>query len=135
MKNSNYTCHALYLRHVPYLRNIIVCDNDFRYTCEKWWYFCMFFCHFFYNWVVSGVKGQKITQNDKIFCLLHFMSQEPYISLLLIMHLCKMMMYPGLLLVFSKFWFSRGQKMVKSEKKFSLLHTISQEAHIRWLWF
>ena len=38
--------------------------------------------HFFKNlffWVVNGVKGQKMAQNDKKNCLLHFISQEPYI--------------------------------------------------------
>ena len=40
---------------------------------------------------VGGVKGQKMTQDDKKFCLLHFISQEPYIMWLSFMiHLCKM---------------------------------------------
>ena len=30
-------------------------------------------------WVVNGVKGQKMAQNEKKLCLLHPISQEPYI--------------------------------------------------------
>ena len=30
-------------------------------------------------WVVRGLKGQKTVQNDKNFCLLHLIFQEPYI--------------------------------------------------------
>ena len=30
-------------------------------------------------WVVSGVKGQRMVQNDKTFCLSHFISQGPCI--------------------------------------------------------
>ena len=30
-------------------------------------------------WVVSGVKGQRMVQNDKKFCLSHFISQGPCI--------------------------------------------------------
>ena len=30
-------------------------------------------------WVVRGLKGQKMTQSDKKFCLSHSVSQEPYI--------------------------------------------------------
>ena len=40
------------------------------------------FFHFFkilIFWAVRGVKGQKTAQNDKKFCLSHFISQEPYI--------------------------------------------------------
>ena len=40
------------------------------------------FFHFFkilISWVVSGVKEQRMLQNDKKLCLLYFISQEPYI--------------------------------------------------------
>ena len=30
-------------------------------------------------WVVIGVKGQRMVQNDKTFCLPHFISQGPCI--------------------------------------------------------
>ena len=43
------------------------------------------FRHFFHfwkkkiSWVVRGLKGQKMVQNEKKFCQLRFISQEPYI--------------------------------------------------------
>ena len=37
MKNNNYMCH------VSYLRNSIAYDQDFLYTCVKWWYLQVFF--------------------------------------------------------------------------------------------
>ena len=33
--------------------------------------------------VVRGLKGQKLTQNDKKFCLSHSISQEPYLKILI----------------------------------------------------
>ena len=39
-KKKNYICH------VPYLRNSIVYDHDFWYTCVKWWYLLMIFSFF-----------------------------------------------------------------------------------------
>ena len=42
----------------------------------------MFFFHFFkilIFWVVREFKGQKMIQNDKTFCPLHSISEEPYI--------------------------------------------------------
>ena len=75
MKNKNYICH------MPYLRNSIAYNHDFWNTCAKWWCLRGFF-HFFkilIFWVVSGVKVQKMAQNDKKLCLLHSISQEAYI--------------------------------------------------------
>ena len=44
--------------------------------------------------------------NDKKFCLLHSISQEPYIIWLSFMvHMCKMIISPGLVFIFSKFSF------------------------------
>ena len=85
----------------------------------------MIFFHFFKILIfqaVKGVKGQKMLQNDKKFCLSHSISQEPYIIWLSFMvHMCKMIISPGVLLSFSKFWFSglsevKGQKLAQNEK-------------------
>ena len=47
-------------------------------------------------WVHRGVKGQKMVQNDKKFCLLHSISQEPYIIWLSFMvQMYKMIISPG----------------------------------------
>ena len=69
--------------------------------------------HFFYFFkilifqVVWGIKGLKMIQNDKKFCLTCSMSQEPYIIWLSCMvHMCKMIISPVGFIIFSKFWLS-----------------------------
>ena len=55
----------------------------------------------------------------KEFCLVHFISQEPYtVWLSFMVHLCKMMISPGVSFIFSKFWFSwlLGGRSVKGKK-------------------
>ena len=68
-----------------------------------------FFLHFFQIFIFgvnSGVKGQKVTQNNKKLCLLHSISQEAYIWSWFLMHMCKKMTSPDTFFIFSKFWFS-----------------------------
>ena len=91
-------------------------------------------------WVIRGVKGQKMTQNDKKFCQAHLVSQEPYIIWLSFMvNMCEMIISPVGFFSFSKFWFFgvvRGvkcKKQSKMTKMFCLLHSISQEPCIIWL--
>ena len=83
-----------------------------------------FFFFFSKFWFLGyrGVKGQKTVQNVKKFCLLHSISQEPYVIWLSYMvHICKMIISSGVFIVFSKFWFSgsirgiKGQKMVQND--------------------
>ena len=79
----------------------------------------------------QGVKGQKMTRNDKKFCLLHLIFQESYIMWSsLMVQMCKRVIYPGIFLIFSKLWFFgiiregggrvKGQKMVQNDKIVSL---------------
>ena len=42
-------------------------------------FFFSFFLYIFIFWAVRGSKRAKMAQNDKKLCLLHFLSQEPYI--------------------------------------------------------
>ena len=97
MKNENYVHHA------PYLRNSVAYNYDFWYTCVKWWYLQAFFI-FLKNliyWVVSGVKGQNMAQNDKKLCLLCLISQEPCIIWSSFMvHICKKIISPGVFYIF-----------------------------------
>ena len=85
---------------------------------------------------------QKTVQNDKKFCLLHSISEEPYIIWLLFMFL-KLFM-----LCFFSYFFHfcehfdflgpygvKGQKMVQNDKKLCLSRSISQEPYIIWLSF
>ena len=122
MKNKNYICH------MPYLRNSIAYNHDFWNTCAKWWCLRGFF-HFFkilIFWVVSGVKVQKMAQNDKKLCLLHSISQEAYIIWLwFLVHLWNDDIFRYFFSFFQVviFWDIsgvKGQKMTQNGKKFCL---------------
>ena len=66
------------------------------------------FFHFFKILIFqvdNGVKGQKIAQNDKKFCLSYLVSQKPYIIWLsFVVHKCKMIS-PGIFSFFQNFEF------------------------------
>ena len=86
------------------------------------WAFSIF-SKFWFGGLLGCVKGQKIAQNDKTFCLLCSISQEQYIMWLsFVVHKCKMIS-PGIFYItFSKFWFgllwgSKGEKWPKMLKK------------------
>ena len=75
-------------------------------------------------------------QNDKIFCPLHSISQEPYIIWLsFLVHICKMIMSSDFFFHFFKiliFWVHRGvkgQKTVQNNKKFSVTLHLSGTIH------
>ena len=77
--------------------------------------------------LLGGKKSKKTVQNDKKFCLSHFLSQEPsVIWLSFIVHVCKMIIYPGIVFIFSKFWFFRlsGGKKAKKGPKWPKILTI-----------
>ena len=81
-------------------------------------------------WVVREAKGQKMVQNDKKLCLLRSISQEPYLMWLSFMvHMCKMIIPPGVFFIFSKFWFfglswkEKGKKQSRITKN-SVRHTL-----------
>ena len=82
-----------------------------------------------------------MVQNDKKFCLLCSISQEPYIIWLSFMvQMCKMIISPGVFFNFKIliFWVAmglKGQKMAQNDKKFCLSHSVSQEPYFIWLWF
>ena len=54
------------VRCTPYLRNRISYDLHLWYTCFR------------YHWG-GMIKGQKMAQNDRKFCLSYSLSQEPHI--------------------------------------------------------
>ena len=112
MKKSNN-----YIHHAQYLRNSIAYDISRH------------FFHFFrilIFWVVSGVKRQKMVQNEKKICLSRSISQEPYIIWFLFMiHMCKMMISSGLffkILIFRVVRRVRRQKMAPNDKKLYCLY-------------
>ena len=70
--------------------------------------------------VVSGLKGQKLAQNDKKFCLSHSVSQEPFIIWLwFLVHMYKMMILPAIFFIFQNFdfWGFYGGKSAKAVLK------------------
>ena len=88
------------IHHMIVIYGILVWNNDIS----------RHFFHFFkilIFWVVKGLKGQKMVQNEKISCLLCSISQETYIILFWFMvHMWKMIISTRTLFIFSKFWFS-----------------------------
>ena len=108
---------------MPYLRNSIAYDHDFWYTCVKWWYLQVVFFQFFkilISWVVRGIKELKGVQNDKKFCL-------SLIWLSFMVHLCKIIISPGVFFIFFLiliFWVFRGVKgqAVQNHKTLVVLH-------------
>ena len=109
-------------------------------ACIKWWYLqvCVFFFDIFIFRAVIGVKGQKMAQDDKKFCLLHFIFQEPCIKWLSFMvHYCKMMISSGVIFigVVRGRGNAKGQKMVQNEKKICLSPSLSQKSYTMWFSF
>ena len=99
----------------------------------------VFFFVFFFNflkilifWVHRVVKGQKMSQNDKKFCLLCSISQESYtIWLPFMVQMCKMIISPGVffnfkILIFLVVRGLKGQNWPKMTKNFCLSHLIFQ---------
>ena len=109
-----------------YFRNHISYDLHLWYTCmhkriiSPTILFIFFFNFDFQDHQGVGVgggviKGQKMTQNDKKFCLSHSISQEPYIILQFSVHMYKMMISPSNFFIFQNFdfWGKRSKNDLK----------------------
>ena len=130
--------------YAPYIRNHTSYDRHLWHTSLKWWYLQVFFYFFqiLIFQVVSRVKSEKLTQNDKKFCLSCSMSQEPYIIWSsLVIRKCKMIISLGFsFFFFFLFWFFgllggwKGKKWPKMTKNCPFCLT-SQELCIMWSWF
>ena len=97
------------------------------------------FSKFWFFGLLVGWNGKKWSKMTK-HCLLCSISQEPYIIWFSFMvHMCKMMTFPGVFFTFSKFWYfrllGRGTKGWSKLTKFSLSRHISQGPCIIWLLF
>ena len=92
-----------------------------------------FFFHFFKVLifvVVSRVKGQKMVQNDKKFCL--YVSRTIHDMKVIMVHICKMIKSPGvffLILILQIVSRVKGQKMTQNDKKLSLALLILGTIH------
>ena len=136
-----------------YFMNYISYDLDLWYTCMYkriippgiFLFLLNFFSKFWFlgslgGWGEGGggvlVKGQKITQNDKKFCLCHSVSQELYIISWFLVHICKMMISQQLfsfskILILGVFREVKGQKMTKSYQfQYVLLYISGTVDHI-----
>ena len=92
----------------------------------------------FFFWAVREVKGQKVAQNDKTFCLSHFISHSHLIiygTLVWNNDICRHFFRLFKVLIFWVVRGLKGQKMVQNEKKICLSCSISQETCIIWFSF
>ena len=87
-------------------------------------------------WVVRVVKGKKTVQNGKKFCPSRSISQELFITWLSFMvHMCTMIISPGVFFIFAKFWFfgllgcKRSKNGPKWQKILSVVLRISGTIH------
>ena len=83
-----------------------------------------------------------MAQNGKKFCSSHLISQELYIWFSFIVHTCKKMISPVVvvfiflpILIFEVNSEVKRQKMAQNNKIFCLSHSISQDLCLVWLWF
>ena len=99
------------------------------------WRFFQFFKIVIFQ-AVTVLKGQKMVQIDKKFCLSHLVSQES-----IMMQMSKMIIYPGGFFNFSKLWFFRssgcckGKKWPEMTKNSVLLHISETIHHIIGVWY
>ena len=95
-------------------------------------------------------EGEKMVQNDEMFCPWCLISQEPYlIWLSFVVNMCKMIISPGVFVfvyvfflhIFKIliFWIVRGVKVQKNSPKWqkilSVTRSTSQEPYIIWFSF
>ena len=124
------------------IHHMIVIFGTHLYNDKPTGVFFIFSKCWFFGLLGGWVKGQKMVQNDKKFCPLHPITQEPYIIWLsFIVQICKMIISSGVFFHVFKiliFWVHRGvkeQKAVQNDRKFCLSHSVSQEPYIIWFWF
>ena len=100
MKNKNYICHALYLRNSSIWSWFLV------YWCKMMISPGVFFIFskFWFTESIEGKMAKTTIQNDKKFCLLRSISQEPCIVWLSFMVLMfKMTISPDVFSVLHNF--------------------------------
>ena len=114
-QNDQKLCFLCLISEEPY----ITWSSFMVHMCKRI-IFLGLFVHFFqiFNFGVNCVvKGQKMVQNDKNFCLLHSIFQEAYIIWLwFLVRICKMMISVAIFFSFSKLWFSRFLRWCKRTK-------------------
>ena len=117
-----------------------------EHLCKIMIYLCSFFIFQFFQqffqifWVVrvegGGVKMVKMAQNYKILSVVFYISRTVHhIWLSIMIHICKMIISPGIFFIFSKILFfcllggSKGKKWPKILKN-SVHHALYLRNHI-----
>ena len=103
MSKISVCCTLYFRKHTSY-------DLHLWYTCMyksiiSPGIFFSFFKILIFKIIRGEVKGQKMAQSDNIFCQSHSKSQEPYIILQFLVHMCKMMIPPANFFIFQNFDF------------------------------
>ena len=104
-------CTLCFRNHIWYGFHLWYTRKYKRIICNILRHFFHFFSKILVFGIIRGggllIKGQKMVQNGKKFCLSQSVSQEPYIIWLwLLVHMCKMMVSPANFLIFQNldFW-------------------------------
>ena len=106
------------------------------HLCKMMIYICRCYFHFFKILILcvvsggNGIKGQKMVQNEKKFCLLCSISQESYIiwfSFVVLMF--KMIIPPGFFFHFFKILIFQVVRGVKGQKIAHIILDISGTIH------
>ena len=97
--------------------------------------FGVFFISKFWFSGWSKVKGQKMTQNDKKFGLLHLICQERYIKWLWSLFMAHFFFFFYSFDFLDCYGEVKGHKIAQNNKKSCFSHSVSQEPYIIWLWF
>ena len=117
----------------PYIRNHT--SYQLWYTSVKWWYlqaycFDLVFQILIFK-VFREVEGQKMVQNDKKLWLSCWYLKNHTLWLWFMVHVCKMIISPGIFLIFQNFDFAGflrlvgGQRMTKNHQIQSVTLCIS----------
>ena len=103
-QNNKRLCLLCSISREPYIiwlsivvhKSTMIMSLGAFFICSKFWFFGL----------LGGSKGEKLAQNDKKLCPLHFISHEPYIIWSWFMvHLYKKIISPGFCYIFPKFQF------------------------------
>ena len=124
-QNDKKLCLSFFIFQESYpmilIYGTLVWNDDI--TRSFFYFFKILIFWVFRGGVCDGVKGQKTILSEKKFCLSHSICLEPYIIWFSFMvHMCKMIISPGVFFIFSKFWFfrllggSKGKKWPKMTK-------------------
>ena len=132
-----FVCGTLYFRnHISY-------DLHLCYTCmyKRIISSSIFFIFFSKIWFLGSLrgggkgggvlKGQKMTQNDKKFCLSHSVSQEPYIILWFLVYMCKMLISSGVFFNFKNLIFQVVRKFYWSTSTVFLIYFSSSSINAK----